>query len=70
MSKTFPNVEWNLADDKGRIADWQMVQIAVLMDIRRELRALNRTLGCYRLARMSDDIHRIDKRLQKRVKLK
>ena len=46
MTNHFPDIEWNLADDKGGIATWEMVGIAVLMDIRRELRALNAVLRC------------------------
>ena len=43
----FRNTEWNLAESDNRtIASWEKVSIAVLMDIRRELRALNALLAC------------------------
>lgn len=64
------DVEWTLpTSDGGALTDWQKVEIAVLMDIRDELKELNATLSCYRVRRMSDDINRIDRRLQKRMPL-
>lgn len=44
---------------------WQHVQVELLMDLRDELRKLNETLACYRVRRMSDDINKIDRRLQR-----
>jgi len=58
------NVIWETPD--GANFKWEHVAIEVLMDIRAELQELNRTLGCFRMRRMSDDIARIDKRLQVR----
>ena len=49
----------------GSERSWDHIHAELLMDIRDELRKLNNTLGCYRMQRMSDDIHRIDKRLLK-----
>lgn len=43
---TFPNIDWDLADKNGDIGTWERVQIAVLMDVRRELQTLNRLLAC------------------------
>jgi hypothetical protein len=70
MAKVFPNEDWHLADANGNIATWQHVQIAVLMDIRRELQQLNRTLSCHRVPSSMDALHRIDRRLQKKIPLK
>jgi hypothetical protein len=42
----------------------EKVLAALLADIRAELRELNRTLSCFRVRRMSDDINRIDTRLR------
>jgi len=39
------------------------------MDIRDELKELNHTLGCYRVGRLTEDIHRIEKRLAKNMPL-
>lgn len=42
----FANTDWHLADQKNQIETWEKVGIAVLMDIREELRTLNRLLSC------------------------
>jgi hypothetical protein len=44
--------------------------LAVLMDIRDELKELNNKLNCFRVRRMLDTVQRIDKRLAKRLPLK
>lgn len=38
------DVNWDLPE---RVETWEQVQVAVLMDIRDELKQLNRTLGCH-----------------------
>lgn len=43
MRGRFKDEDWNLADDQGKIGTWERVTIAVLMDIRDELRQLNFT---------------------------
>jgi len=41
----FANVTWELPkDEQGRIANWTEIQVALLMDIRNELRQLNEIL--------------------------
>jgi hypothetical protein len=49
---------------------WESIQVGLLLDIRDELKALNTTLGCYRVRRMCDDVNRIDRRLAKHLPLK
>ena len=46
MDTRFRDRDWNLADDKGRIGSWELVQVAVLMDLRDELKRLNNLLNC------------------------
>lgn len=46
MSKQYGDVEWNLESEGGGVGTWEKVSIAVLMDIRRELRRLNSVLAC------------------------
>lgn len=46
MKRQFPDEAWDLGDDQGHIGTWEKVGIAVLMDIRRELRRLNQVLAC------------------------
>ena len=58
--------QWNC----GEPASYDGAQLAVLMDIRDELKALNRKLDCFRVRRMLDTVQRIDKRLAKRLPLK
>lgn len=48
---------------------WESIQVGILMDIRDELKQLNQTLGCFRLVRMAEDIHRIEKRIAKHMPL-
>jgi hypothetical protein len=68
------NVQWNLPEGTssasgGKTHKWESITAALLMDIRDELKQLNTTLSCFRVRRMSDDVHRIDKRLQKHLPL-
>jgi hypothetical protein len=46
MAGRFKDIEWNLADDQGRVGTWERVQVAVLMDLRDELKRLNNLLAC------------------------
>lgn len=39
------DINWAVADDSGKTADWEQVQVAVLMDIRDELKQQNQRLG-------------------------
>ncbi len=61
-------VNWNLPE--RQLQDWTQVSVAVLMDIRDELQTLNRIMSCFQVARMSNDINRIDRRLAKHAPLK
>lgn len=55
------DANWNLSEPA---LTWEQAQIAVLMDIRDELKSINRLLNCYRIPRALDAISRIDRRLQ------
>jgi len=45
MSRRFKDIDWDLADKAtGNIGTWERVQIAVLMDIRDELRIVRQRL--------------------------
>lgn len=68
------DANWNLPGP--RVESWTQASVAVLMDIRDELkslnanmRELNSTLSCYRVRRMSDDINRIDRRMREHMPL-
>jgi hypothetical protein len=60
-------INWNLPDGNLSTGD---AQLAVLMDIRDELKELNNKLACFRVRRMLNTVQRIDKRLAKRLPLK
>lgn len=42
----FKDRTWSLGDGTGKIATWEQAQMAVLYDIRDELKTLNRLLSC------------------------
>jgi hypothetical protein len=60
------NANWNVGE---RITDWQQCHLAVLMDIRDELQAINRSLGCYRIPRALDAMHEMGVDLRRRKRL-
>jgi hypothetical protein len=68
------DTDWNLPDGekgpKSTVHQWQSIHTALLMDIRDELKQLNTTLGCFRVRRGMDALHRIDRRLAPRRPLK
>lgn len=66
----FKDVNWHLAEGAGREIRSGGAQLAILMDIRDELKELNATLRCHRVARMADAAIRIDRRLAKKVPLR
>lgn len=61
------DTEWTLPNENPPSLGY--ANLAVLMDIRDELKALNSKLDCFRVRRMLDTVQRIDKRLAKRIKL-
>jgi hypothetical protein len=65
---TFPDREWNLADKEGNIGTWERVQIAVLMDIRSELRTLNSVLRCPNFQAIPRKLDRIARNTAKKKK--
>lgn len=64
--RTFPGIEWNLADEAGNVGTWDKVQVAVLMDIRRELQTLNRLLMCPNFTSIPHELRVIRKNTTKR----
>lgn len=62
------NYNWTTRGPLGGVSVDQ-AQLAVLMDIRDELQAINEKLNCYRLPRALDALHEvgIDIRRKKRV---
>ena len=68
----FKNANWDLSDntDPKRIASWQHVQIAVLMDIRDELKALNQVFRCPRFLELPNTLKAIEKNTRKPIRRK
>jgi predicted SpoU family rRNA methylase len=56
---------WNVGDKPTM----EGAQLAVLMDIRDELKQLNKVFSCFNFQQMPKVLTRIDKRLAKNIKL-
>ena len=65
-----PDVEWNVADEDGHVPTWEQVGVAVLMDIRRELRRLNLAIWCPNFQAVPRHLTRIAQNTAKRKKKK
>lgn len=73
----FKNTVWNLsAEEADRTVSNEHIKMALMMDLRDEMQALNRVMACQNvmagfIALQSIDrtLKRIDKRLAKKVKL-
>jgi hypothetical protein len=67
----FANVEWELPrGSDGRIQTWDAVKIAVLMDIREELRAIRARLDCQSTLGIPRQLERIARNTAKPRKRK
>ncbi len=62
------NVDWPTPE--GKDFTWTHVQTEVLMDIREELKRLNRLLHCQNVIGGFKALQRLDRRLAKKVPLK
>ena len=65
------DVNWRVADDAGNVASWDQAQVAVLMDIRDELKALNqqmRILSCPNFLQIPHTLKRISRNTAKKRK--
>lgn len=62
MSHTRSNVDWDLT---GQNLTWEMAQIAVLMDIRAELRRLNAIFHCQNFLEVPTILRDIRKQTKK-----
>lgn len=66
----YKDADWSLPE--GKIETWQQVEIAVLMDIRDELKAINRKLDCPNIQQMFADLRAmgVEARAARRTRLK
>ena len=66
--RTKPNLEWPVADENGDMPTWERIGIAVLMDIRRELRRLNAAIYCRNFIAVPRHLARIARNTEKAPK--
>jgi len=62
------DANWNLPE--GRLEIWDQVHCAILMDIRDELKELNRLLHCHNFLRIPNDLNAIRLNTKRRRKQK
>lgn len=65
MSHKGADVDWNVLDKEGNIGTWERAQLAVLMDVRRELKSLNALLHCYNFQQIPHKLERISRNTAK-----
>lgn len=64
----YANRDWSLPE--SGLNTWEQVNVALLMDIRDQLRSINARLSCYRIPRALDAVTRLDKRMARRHPLR
>jgi hypothetical protein len=67
------DMDWNLPEGTpnsrgGHTHSWESIQAAILMDIRDELKQLNRTFSCTNFQRIPAKLDRIGRNTEKRRK--
>jgi len=55
----FKDVEWSVEADRSNRVSWDQVQASILMDIRDELKQLNRIFSCPNFLAMPRDLRAI-----------
>lgn len=70
MRTRFKDQDWDLADHQGKIGTWERVAIAVLMDIRDELKLLNALLRCDNFLQIPAKLDAIARNTKKRPRKK
>ncbi len=69
--RKFKDVEWDLpVGSNGNIATWAAVEIAVLMDIRDELKRLNSLLHCHNFVSIPQTLKGIRRNTTKKKRKK
>ena len=70
MSRDCINWNWRLVNAKGKVDGWEQAQVAVLQDIRAELRTLNELLSCDRFLSIPSTLAKLDRRVANHFRLK
>lgn len=63
VDRRLKNQEWQPGDKDGNAISWERVQVAVLMDIRDELKALRRIFECQNFQQIPRKLDNLNKRL-------
>lgn len=59
------DANWNCGGDGGQTVTYEQARLAVLMDIRDELKALNRVMQCHNVREGFIALQRMDRRMQR-----
>jgi hypothetical protein len=70
MSTRLKDINWQPGTDKGAAETWQHVQVAVLMDIRDELKRLNLLLYCTNFTGIPQVLRKVEKNTRKKRRAK
>ena len=70
INRQQPNVDWTIAEADGTVPSWERAGIAVLMDIRRELRRLNRLLACPNFTSIPNTLRQIRRNTTRKTRKK
>ncbi len=60
------DIDWTVAEEDGRVPTWERVIVAVLMDVRDELKRLNTLLYCHNFTGIPQTLRAIRKNTTKK----
>lgn len=63
--KRHKDAQWHVADDAGRVTQWDQVQVAILMDLRDELKKLNAVFSCHNFLEVPQILREIRRNTRK-----
>jgi hypothetical protein len=67
MNIRMKDVNWTVSEDGKSACSVEHAALAVLMDIRDEMKATNCLLGCFRVSRALDDLNSLGKWSRRRA---
>ena len=70
INRQQPNVDWTIAEADGTVPSWERAGIAVLMDIRQELRRLNSLLACPNFISIPNTLRQIRRNTTRKTRKK
>lgn len=60
------DANWIVGDDTGKVQSWDEVQVAILMDIRDELKRLNAVLHCPNFLDIPRKLDKVERNTKKK----